>query len=150
MQKSSNDFTLSIIKLSNKPNFEKEHLHILELKNNSRYSAEYALSLNNECSENNSHNPIKNRNALIIDTEIYLGNSNNRFEVNDIISLKANESVKIRFKTYQRNMATSNSWNCTTISVNKVLQNKSKLSEVSSSESVTIKTFAPSSNNLGH
>ena len=149
-QRSNNDFTLNVIQYSGKPNYEKEHIHILELKNNSQLVSQYSVSIiNNQCSDNHQ-NKLSNKKESNINTEIYLKNLSRKHENGNIISLDPNESIKVKLKTYQKNNAVLGSLNCTSIQATKLSQNESKGLRKNISESITIKTYVPDPANLGH
>ena len=151
-KKTNNDFTISVIKQTDRSNFEKEHFYVLELKNNSKITSEYAISLiNKNCSNNkNSHSKSSNKKATNISAEIYFEELNSKKQISETISLKAYESIKIRVRTLQKNNAILNSWSCTEIHANKVSKNISKGSKSNFSKSVTIKTYVPDTSNPGH
>ena len=153
-KKANNDFSINLVKYSDKPNFEKEHFHVFELKNNSMLTSEYSISLiTNKCSDNKLSS-VNDKSINIkesnINTEVYFKDLNRQHKISDIISLKPNESVKLQMKTQQKNNAKLDSWNCTTICATEVSNNKSKDKKPKISKSIIIKTFIPNPNNLGH
>ena len=153
--KSNNDFTLSVLKYSDNPNFEKEHIHVLELKNNSMQISEYAIKLVTEnCSEKKKYNSqsIKStENELMnIKTQMFLNDSNGKEMTGEVIQLNPNDTVKLYLKTQQNSNAVLDSWNCTNIVATKLLKNKIKSSSSKKSELVVIKTFVRNPNNKGH
>lgn len=148
-QSVSNDFDFSVINYSDKSNFEKEHIHVLELTNNSNSTSSYTIVSISNCGDNN---PRSNENVKLdikqasnIKTEIYLKDLNSKDELNDIVSLKPNESIKIYLKIKQNSNATLGSRNCSEIQASKVSQNKSKISK-----SITIETLISNPINKGH
>ncbi|PWH81406.1 hypothetical protein DIS18_14805 [Algibacter marinivivus] len=148
-KKANNDFTINVVKYSDRPNYENEHIHIIELKNNSKFKSNYTLSLaSNNCNDKSSK--LNDKKELNINAEIYFESSNKKQMAVDLISLEPNESIRMRVKTRRKKSAKLNSWNCSSISVTKLSQNKSKNAKANISESITIKTFVPNPNNKGH
>ena len=149
-QKSNNDFTLNVIKYSDKPNYKKEHTHVLELKNHSQIMSYYSILLvKDECSDNNQ-NKLTNKKESNINTEISFKDLNKNRKVDDIISLKPNESIIIQLKTIQKINAELDSWNCTTLYATKLGKNKSIDKNPKNSKSIILKTFVPNPINRGH
>lgn len=152
---SNKDFTIQVIKLSDKPILEKEHWHIIELKNTSQITSEYTISIMNDiCSAQEDNNKKNNlgfkKIESNINTEIYFIDVNKKQPITDIISLKPNESVKIQLKTKQKDNAKLDSKNCSVITATKVSQNKLKGSKSNSTKFVTIETFVRNPINKGH
>jgi hypothetical protein len=154
-QKSNNDFTLTVIEQSKKPNYKKEHIHVLELKNNSGQMSEYAITVvTNNCSDkkNNTLQNIKSTNPenSNIKTQLFLNDLNRAEWANEVLKVKPNASVKLFLKTLQNNNAVLDSWNCTDIQITKLSNKTLKGSKNKKSESVIIKTFVPNPNSKGH
>lgn len=144
-KKANNDFEISVFKYSDKPNYINEHDHILELKNNSKFKSEYKLLLEDDnCAKNGINKKESN-----IESNIYFENIN-KSEIDNIISLEPNESIKIHLNTKIKDNATLDSWNCSLISVIKLSKNKSKSTKSKVSKSIRIKTFIPNPNHKGH
>ncbi|WP_298346976.1 hypothetical protein [uncultured Algibacter sp.] len=138
------DFEINVIKPSDKPNFENEHIHVLELKNNSKLKSEYKVSLiDDNCSKG------KNKAESNINSQISFENSN-KASIDNIVSLEPNESIKMNLKIQKKNNAKLDSWNCSIISVIKLSNLKSKNTKSNISKSVTIKTFIPNPIHKGH
>ncbi len=138
------DFEINIIKSSDKPNFEKEHIHVLELKNNSKFKSEYKLSLiNDNCLKSDSNKAESNINSQISFDNSY------KNKIDNTISLEPNESVQINLKIQKKNNAKLDSWSCSLVSVTKLSNIKSKNTKSNISKSVTIKTFIPNPSHSG-
>lgn len=156
-EKLNNDFEINVVKFSEKSNFEKEHMHVIELKNTSKFLSNYALTIiNKDCAEDTDHhskgiekqlNPNK---ESYINTEVYIKDLNSKTQKGDIISLKPNESIKIYLKTLQKNNAKPGYRNCTSIQASKISKNKSKSNKSIKSKSVSIETIVRNPNNKGH
>jgi hypothetical protein len=146
-----------VVKFSEKLNFEKEHVHIIELKNNSKLLSTYALTIvNKDCSEDTHHHSKSTEKQLnlnkesYINTEVYIKDLKSKTQKGDIISLKPNESIKIYLKTLQKDNAKLGFRNCTSIQASVISKNKSKSFKSIESKSVSIETLVPNPNNKGH
>ena len=149
----NNDFSLSIAKYSEKPNFEKEHIHVIELKNKSKVSSSYTISAkNNKCSkkhDNTLSKSIGKKHSELI-TEIYLNSLNNKQQISNRISLGPNESAKIYLKTKKADNMEMDSRHCTKLYASKLSPAKSINGKSGITKSVTIETFVRNPNNKGH
>ena len=149
----NNSFSLDVVKYSEKPNFKKEHIHIIELKNKSQVSSSYTISAKNyQCSKNDDNTPSKSSGKKYSEliTEIYLNSLNNKKQIIEPISLGPNESAKIYLKTKQENNMELDSRHCTKLFASKLSPAKSINGKSSITKSVTIETFVRNPNNKGH
>jgi hypothetical protein len=153
--KSSNDFTIGIVKPSNRSNLEKEHVHILELKNNSRQISEFEINIVTEdCSVEKIYNSLNaksiNKELSNIKAQMFLNDLSGKEISGAIVKVNPNESISIFVKTIQNTNAVLDSRNCTNVLATKLSNNQAKGSKNKISESVTIKTFVRNPNNKGH
>tara|TARA_R110002072_G_scaffold303002_2_gene491194 strand:+ start:2340 stop:2867 length:528 start_codon:yes stop_codon:yes gene_type:complete len=149
-QKPHNNFTLNVLQYSDKPNYEKEHVHVLILKNNSSLTSQYSISLfNDQCSDTNQYR-LSNKKESNINAEISFDNLNKKSQVSDVVTVQPNKTLKIYLKIKQKISAKLDSWNCTTIRATRLSDNNSKKSKSNIYQSVIIKTFVPNPNTIGH
>ena len=151
----NNSFSLDVVKYSEKPNFEKEHFHVVELKNDSRISAKYTISIKNtKCSKKHDNKKVLSKPHGKKDpelfTEIYLNSISNKQQINEPVSLGPNESAKIYLKTKHADNMELDSRHCTKLFASKLSPAKSINGKSGITKSVTIETFVRNPNNKGH
>lgn len=146
-QKSKNDFTFKLIEYSSKSNLEKEHTHVLELKNNSNSPAQYKISVLSNLCVDNHHNKMGDKKESNIKAEIFSKKNSINNKVDDIVTLQPNESRQFNLKTHQKANAKLDTWNCTTLRATKLIGNKSKSIN---HQTVKVKTFVSNPSNQGH
>ncbi|SHJ19481.1 hypothetical protein [Algibacter luteus] len=154
-QNSNNDFTVNVVKSSNESNFEKEHIHVLELKNNSKQLSEYVITMvTNNCSNQKQYDAYNikstNKEFTNINTKMFLNDLKGKELTSEVVQVKPNQSIKLYLKTQQNSKAVLDSWNCTKIQATKLSKNQAKGSNSEMSESVMIKTIVRNPNNKGH
>ena len=101
-----NDFKLSVVKGTDKPNTESEHQYLINLENNSRSSTSFVFTTENvNCKEEN----IEYVNLI---QEVYTSNLNERVSS---VTLSAGESYNFYVKIKRPLNTKLGSWNCTKI-----------------------------------